>query len=139
MQNKMLGYQSLSSDLATLILRVTIGGLFVYHGYTKVIAFNEILPQFPDIIGIGAKLSFILVIFAEFVCGFLVAVGFLTRLAVIPVFITMIVAYFIAHGKDAFNVKELAFVFLVLFVAIFVAGSGKYSIDYLIQKNKRNV
>ena len=135
----MLGYQSLSSDLATLILRVTIGGLFVYHGYTKVIAFNEILPQFPDIIGIGAKLSFILVIFAEFVCGFLVAVGFLTRLAVIPVFITMIVAYFIAHGKDAFNVKELAFVFLVLFVAIFVAGSGKYSIDYLIQKNKRNV
>lgn len=136
MNNKILNYQSLNTDVAALLLRLIFGGLFVYHGYPKLTSFNEMLPQFPDIIGIGAKLSLILVIFAEFFCGLLVIVGFLTRLAVIPIFITMVVAFFIAHGKDGFNVKELAFVFLILSLVIFVLGSGKYSMDKLIFKNR---
>ena len=139
MNNKILNYRSLNSDLAILILRLTFGGLFVYHGYSKVIAFNDILPHFEDIIGIGPKLSFILLIFAELVCGFLVAIGLFTRLAVVPIFIAMVVAYFIAHAKHGFNEKELAFIFLVLCVAVFVAGSGKYSVDKLIQKDRRYI
>ena len=96
---------------------------------------NEILPQFPDLIGIGSKFSFILVIFAELVCGFLVTIGYLTRLAIIPIFITMIVAYFLAHADDEFKTKTLPFVFLLLSVVIFILGSGKYSIDKLTTRN----
>lgn len=95
----------------------------------KLSSYNEILPNFPDLIGIGSKLSFILVIFAEFVCGFLVAIGLLTRLSVIPIFITMIVAFFIAHANDPFQEKALAFVFLFLSIVIFVLGSGRFSVD----------
>ncbi len=131
---KIIGYQSLHIDLALLLLRFILGGLLTYHGYTKLIAFNDILPHFKDLIGIGSKLSFILVIIAEFGCGILVTIGLYTRLAVIPISITMFVAFFIAHGNDPFYMKELPFVFLLLSLVIFITGSGKISIDKLIQK-----
>jgi putative oxidoreductase len=139
MSNRLTSYQPLSADFAILLFRLIFGGLFVYHGYTKLIAYDQILPMFPDLIGIGSKLSFNLVIFAELVCGFLVAIGFLTRLAVIPILIDMSVAFFLAHAKDGFQVKELAFLFLLLSIAIFVAGSGRFSVDGLIQRRSRNI
>ncbi len=134
--NNLFRYTSLNTDMATLFLRLIFGGMFVHYGYGKLIGYNEILPMFGDIIGIGSKLSLILVIFAEFFCGLLIVVGIFTRLAVIPVFITMIVAYFIAHAKDPFDVKQVAFIFLVLCVPVFILGSGKYSVDYLFRKKK---
>lgn len=84
--------------------------------------------MFPDPIGIGAKLSLILVIFAEFFCGFLVAIGFLTRLTVIPIFITMTVVFFVVHTKDPFDAKALPFVYWLLTMVVF--GFGKWKIFY---------
>ena len=134
-QYKIFSLQPLNTDLAIFLFRLIFGGLFIYHGYTKIDAYDQILPMFRDIIGIGSKLSFNLVIFAEFFCGILVTIGLLTRLSVIPIVITMSVAYFVAHAEDSFMVKELAFVFLLLSVVQFILGSGKYSADRLIFKN----
>ena len=136
MSNKLLRTQSLNTDIATLLLRLLFGGLFAYYGYQKLIAYDQILPMFGDIIGIGAKLSFNLVIFAELFCGAFVLLGFFTRLSVIPIFITMIVAYFIAHAKDPFQVKQTAFIFLVLCIPVFILGSGRFSVDRLLFKSK---
>ncbi len=135
MTNRLLSYGSLNTDIAALLLRLIFGGLFVYYGYNKIVSYDQILPMFGDIIGIGSTLSFNLVIFAEFFCGLLVTIGLVTRLSVIPVFITMIVTYFVAHANDAFQVKNLAFVFLCLCPVVFVLGSGKYSADKLLFKN----
>jgi putative oxidoreductase len=132
---KILSSRSFNPDLATLLLRLIFGGLFVRYGYMKFANYDQILPMFGDIIGIGAKLSFNLVIFAELICGFLVLIGLLTRLSVIPIFITMIVAFFVAHAKDPFDVKQVAFIFLLLSIVIFISGSGKYSVDRLIFKD----
>ena len=138
MRNPILNYQSLNTDLASLLLRILVGGLFIRYGYTKLAAFNDMLPMFGDPIGIGGKLSLILVIFAELVCGFLVAIGFLTRLTVIPIFITMSIAFFVAHANDAFDAKSLVFVYWILSMVIFVLGSGKFSADrFLINKKRR--
>jgi putative oxidoreductase len=132
MKNRILQYESIDTNLATLLLRLIFGILFMYYGYTKLVGFNDILPMFPDYIGIGSKLSLVLVVFAELVGGFLIAIGLFTRLSVVPIFICMIVAYFMAHAKDPFQVKQLAFVYLLLSIVIFVLGSGKFSIDKLI-------
>lgn len=133
MRNRITGYTPLNADLAILLFRLILGGIFVYHGYTKVLAYNTIAPHFPDLIGIGGKTSFLLVIFAELICGFLIAIGLLTRLAVIPILITMIVAFFMAHAKDAFAMKEIPFIYLLMCLPIFIAGSGRYSVDRMIQ------
>ena len=135
--NKFFSTASLHTDSAALLLRGIVGGLFFAHyGYQKLVNYNQILPMFTDIIGVGAKLSFQLVIFAELVCGFLILVGFLTRLAVVPLFITMAVAFFIAHAKDPFDVKALAFVYMLLCVVIFILGSGRFSVDRLVFKKQ---
>ncbi|XDD49632.1 DoxX family protein [Leptospira sp. WS92.C1] len=134
MKDKILGIQPLNTDIAALLLRLTFGGLFVYHGFPKLFEFDQALAVFPDVIGIGSKTSLILVIFAEFFCGFFVAFGLLTRLTVIPIFITMTVAFFIAHANDPFQMKMLPFLYWLLSYVIFALGSGKYSIDRLIFK-----
>ncbi|RNL95115.1 DoxX family protein [Sinomicrobium pectinilyticum] len=126
---KFLDYRSLNTDVATLLLRLIFGGLFIRYGYMKLMSYNDILPMFGDIIGIGSELSLILVIFAEFFCGILITIGLFTRFAVIPIFITMCVAYFIAHANDPFDTKAIAFVFLLLSIVVFILGGGKYSVD----------
>ena len=137
MTNSIFNYQSLNTDLASLLLRLIFGGLFMRYGYMKLASFNDILPMFGDPIGIGTKLSLILVIFAELICGFLVAIGFLTRLTVIPIFITMTVVFFIVHAKDAFDAKTLPLVYWMLSIVIFVLGSGRFSVDRLLFNKKR--
>lgn len=133
---KLFNPTSLNTDVAALLLRIIFGGMFVYYGYGKIQNYDTILPMFGDIIGIGPKLSFNLVIFAEFFCGLFILLGLFTRLSVIPTFITMIVAYFIAHANDPFDAKTPAFLFMVLSLPVFILGSGKYSIDALLFKNK---
>lgn len=136
MNKRILSTQPLHTDLAALFLRLILGCMFVRVGYMKLIAYDQMLTMFGDPIGIGTKLSVILVIFAEFFCGILVTVGLQTRLSVMPIFITMVVAYFVAHAKDAFDMKALPFVYMLLSIVVFILGSGKYSIDSLIFRNK---
>ena len=126
---------SLNTDLATFLLRLLIGGMFIYSGYLKIENYSTYMPMMQDYIGIGAKLSYDLVIFAEFGCGILVAIGLFTRLAILPILFTMIVVFFIAHEKDAFMMKQLPFVYMVTCLPIFILGSGKYSVDRLLFKN----
>lgn len=136
MKNKLLGYHAINTDLAALLLRLVFGGLFIYHGYVKIASYSQYLPYFPDLLGIGSKSTFLLVIFAEFVGGLLITAGFLTRLAVVPIFVTMIGAYFMAHAADPFHMKELPFAFMLLSPVVFVMGSGAFSVDRFIFKNK---
>jgi putative oxidoreductase len=133
---RLIGYQTLNPDVAALILRLIFGGLFVRYGYMKFASYDAILPMFQDIIGIGAKLSFNLVIFAELFCGFFVLIGLLTRFTVVPIFITMAVAFFVAHKNDPFDMKAISFVLLGLSVVVFILGSGKYSVDRLLFKKR---
>jgi putative oxidoreductase len=58
-------------------------------------------------------------------------------LATIPLIITMSVAAFVAHGADPFGKKELALLYLVIYLFLLFAGSGKFSIDYLISRKSK--
>jgi putative oxidoreductase len=67
-------------------------------------------------------------------CGVLVAAGLFTRLALIPLIVTMAVAVFIIHADDPFGDKEHALLFLVPYVALLFTGPGKWSLDALVRK-----
>lgn len=129
MKSKFLSSQGLLPDLGLFILRLVGGGAMITHGWMKLSAALSGNMQFGDPIGIGTELSLYLAIFAEFACSILLILGLFTRLALIPLIITMLVAFFLVHGNDAFQVKELAFIYLGLYLAIFLTGPGKYSID----------
>jgi putative oxidoreductase len=131
---KLSSYSSLNTDLAALLLRLIFGGFFMYHGYSKFVAFNQIAPMFPDMIGIGSKITFILVILAELGGGLMIVLGYYTRLFVLPILAVMIGAFFVAHAKDPFQTKELAFSLLCLCLPVFLLGSGKYSADKIMKR-----
>ena len=56
----------------------------------------------------------------------------LVVMLLIPMIFTMGVAFFVIHGNDPFSLKELAFVYLVIFILMYIAGPGKFSLDRLI-------
>lgn len=127
---------SLNHDLTALFLRLIIGGFFVYYGYQKIQMWDQLKTMFPDYTGLGQAGSLGLVIFAEFGCGLLLILGFLTRLAVFPIAITMSVAYFVAHAHDQFKDKQIVLLYLLLCSVVFLLGSGRYSLDHYIFHRK---
>lgn len=121
--------------LALLIFRVLVACLLLTHGFPKLqklLSGDEI--QFLDPYGLGITTSFVLVVFAEFVCSILVILGLATRLATIPIIIAMATAVIFAHANDPFGVKEKPLLFLVCFAFILIIGAGKYSVDNSLRR-----
>ena len=122
----------LSTDIGLLILRLLAGGSMLTHGFPKLLKVLEGNFQFGDPVGLGPEISLILAVFAEFVCSILLILGLTTRFALIPLFITMAVAFFIVLGADAFNAKELPFFYMGVYISLFFTGPGKFSIDKVL-------
>ena len=124
--------------LAALLLRIGFGFFIVIgHGFMKLQGLIDGHIQFPGVLGLSPAISLGLATFAEFVAGIAVLIGFKTRLASIPLIITMLVAILIAHAGDPLfstngPAKEPAFMYLIGFIGTFLLGSGKYSVDSLI-------
>lgn len=122
-------------DLGLLVLRVGVGcSLAVAHGHGKLMRLLAGNYTFPDPIGLGSATSLGLASFAEFVCAIAVVVGLATRWACVPIMILFVVAFFVVHGDDPFADKEKALVFLTAFVAVFLAGPGRFSLDRYLGK-----
>lgn len=123
---------STGASLFLLAMRILFGLLLMNHGIQKWSHFQKLSLSFPDPLGVGSAMSLGLAIFAELVCSMAFVVGILYRLAMIPMMFTMAVAFFVIHANDAFAVKELAFVYLAVFVLMYIAGPGKFSVDYAV-------
>lgn len=128
-------YNHQSLDFALLLLRGVISIFILSHGLVKL---NTLLSgaeiQFGDPIGLGVKTSFYLTIFAEVICSILLFLGLATRLALIPLIVTMVVAVFVVHMPDGFSKQELAGLYLLVFVFLLFSGAGRFSVDSLIGK-----
>lgn len=117
-------------DFGLLLLRVGMGiAMIVGHGYGKLTKIIKGDMSFLDPIGIGEAPTLILTTLSELVFSILVIIGLKTRIATIPLALTMAVAFFIVHSSDAFGIKETALLYLIGFVSISLLGPGKYSID----------
>lgn len=123
-----------ASDWASLILRLTLGLLMLSHGIPKLMKLLNGTMEFGDPIGIGVPASLTLTVFAEVVCSLLIVIGLWTRLALIPLIITMAVAVFIVHINDDLGTMESALMYLLCYVALFLLGSGTYSMDAVLKR-----
>lgn len=119
-------------SLLIVALRILFGILLMSHGVQKWANYDVMSGSFPDPLGIGNQLSLILAIFGEMICSIAFIFGFLYRLAMLPMIFTMCIAFFVVHGSDPFAVKELAFIYLAVFVLLYIAGPGKFSLDHFI-------
>ena len=76
----------------------------------------------PGLFGWAAILS-------ELAGGLLLALGLLTRVAASFVLVTLGVAAFLIHAADPFQKKELALAYVLVSIAVLVAGPGRFSLD----------
>src|SRR5690554_2221897 len=117
-------------NIALLFLRVSFSlFLLVLHGVPKIQNLMSDNIQFADIFGMGAALSLVLATIIEVVLPILIIIGYKTRIASIPIILTMLVAAFVYHANDPIGVKEKSLLFMCGFITIALAGAGKYSID----------
>jgi putative oxidoreductase len=122
-------------DVGLLVLRVWLGlSMLLLHGWGKVQGMADKAGSFPDPLGVGSAMSLNLVVFSEVLCAVLLVAGLAARFALIPLVVTMAVAFFVIHGGRLVGEGngEMAFIYLAGFVALLIAGPGRYSFDHYI-------
>lgn len=132
-----MAFRNTLTSTGLLVLRVAFGCLMLVHGVQKVMEFDEMVGDFADPLGMGSRLSLICAIGAELGCSLLLIAGLLTRIAVLPLAFTMIVALFVVHAEDPWQVKELAAAYLCVYVSLLLTGPGRFSLDQLIFRGKQ--
>ena len=125
----------LNHDVALLTLRLGMGGMMLTHGIPKLMKGPDLWPKIGstiEVLGIDFAHTFFgaAAVGAETLGALLVILGFKTRLAALSVVLTMAVAAMMHHdGGDAWGKLSHPIEVGIAFLAICIAGSGKYGID----------
>jgi putative oxidoreductase len=119
------------NDWALLIFRLAFGGFMIIgHGWPKLLRLLGDEPvKFMDFMGLGPTVSLALATFAELGCALLIMVGLYTRLALLPLIFTMLVAIIGRHWGDPFGLVEKALMYLFAYLGILLTGPGWFSLD----------
>ena len=120
-------------SLLLLFMRLFFGALFFMHGLDKLTGFNSLSENYPSVMGLGSYMTLMITIFCEFACSMFLMAGLVTRIVLIPMSVAMAVAFFDIHD-GMMPEGELALIFMIVFIALFITGPGRYSVDYLIDK-----
>ena len=122
------------ADPVYCITRLIVGLLFASHGGQKILGFP------PGGHGMPTEMIGILGAWIELVCGLLIAVGLLTRLAAFIASGEMAVAYFMVHAPNHLfpivNKGESAVFYCWFFFFAIFYGAGLWSIDAFLSKGK---
>jgi putative oxidoreductase len=127
-----LAFLPSSYDFSLLVLRVWLGlDLFFRHGVEKITRFSQMSAHFPDPVHIGPRVSLAYALLSDGICSLLVVLGLATRVAALIIVINLTVAFTLVHHFATSGPRsgELPLVFLGGFLAVLIAGPGRYSVD----------
>lgn len=129
----------------TILIRLIVGVVFLSEGIQKFLypvsrgsgRFEKIGLSSPELLGdfVGS---------VEIICGILILLGFLTRLASIPLFIIMVVA--ISSTKveilvdkgfwEMMHASRTDWAMLLGSIFLFLKGGGRWSLDKILYKHE---
>ena len=136
-----------TGNVPALLCRLAVGLIFLSEGLQKYL--------FPETLGTGRfeKIGFSNPAFwayftgtFEIVCGILILIGLLTRLAAIPLLIIMIVSFFTTKYPELIEKGfwfmahdyRTDFAMTLLLIYLIIYGGGKKSVDYTIQQKSKS-
>ena len=123
-----------NSDIAKLMLRLSVGGLMLFHGIHKVIhgidGIKSMLVKsgLPEIFAYGVYVG-------ELIAPIFIILGLYARVASSVLAFNMFIAIFLAYGfsfslsKHGGLAMESPLLFLIMSVTIALLGSGRYSVN----------
>ena len=148
-----------TAPAATLLIRLIVGPVFLSEGIQKFL--------YPDVNGIGRfakigipspEITAPFVGIVEIVCGALIIIGLLTRLAAIPLIINMLVAILstkvpilLGYGFWGFSLRSVSYYgflgmahemrtdwsMLLGSIFLLIVGAGTLSIDAMLARRRR--
>ncbi len=132
-----MSINSLDADTGKLIVRLSVGGLMLFHGIAKIMH-----PGSLDFIGgmlAGYSLPAVLaygVYIGEVLAPLMVIVGYKARIGGLLIAVNMLFAIVLAHTGDFFSLSEhggwmieLQMFYLLSAVAVVFLGSGRQAIN----------
>lgn len=142
-------------DLVLLFLRLTIGAQFFLTGKGKLAHLDKVTGFFESLHIPAPHFHAVLVSNVEMIGGLMLIVGVATRIAAVPLTVSMIVAYLTAHKDAVVNpedatpgatglvafmdhvsafIDQKPFPFLVVCLVLLAFGAGRISLDHVIGK-----
>ncbi len=122
------------NDMALLLVRVSVGGLMIFHGIDKLrhglggIEGMLAAKGLPEFLAYGVPVG-------EILAPLLVLAGVFGRIGGLIMAFQMVMAIWLAHSGDIFSLSEqgglmieLPLLYLCGALAVFFAGSGRYSL-----------
>jgi putative oxidoreductase len=130
-----------TDSVVLLIARLTVGVLFVSTGWGKVNNLAKVTEYFGELgipmPGFNATLAS----FTELIGGSLLVIGLASRLASIPLVVTMVVAILTAKRSELHSLPDLfgfvEWTYLAILLVIFALGPGKIALDTLVERRLR--
>ena len=121
----------LNHNIGLLLLRISLGGLFLLHGIHKVQNGVEGMKGLMTSNGLPALMIYGVYI-GEVLAPILIILGIATRPAALTVAFTMVIAIYVAHGGEVFELGkhgeskiELQLLYLFGALTLVFTGSGK--------------
>jgi len=119
--------------LGPTLARLTLASVFIGTGWGKLNNIGSTIDYFTSLHIPGPAFNARLAAGTEFVGGVLLLLGLFTRLAVLPMAFTMVIAILTAKRDDLDGVRALLgfeeWTYIVLFVWLALAGPGPLSLD----------
>jgi len=129
-------YSDLGSQMnntAVLIFRVLLMlELFRVHGMKKFRVQNGQKEHVPNPLHLPEKLNALVATFSDTVVPVLVAIGFGTRLFLLPSIGVTAIGYFVVHRNDDIEVRDVPYMYTLAMLFLLVLGAGTYSADWYL-------
>ncbi len=121
---------------ALLLARLSVGLLFMSTGWGKVHDIPKVTKFFEQLHIPAPGLNAVVVGYSELICGALLVLGLFTRLATIPLIVSMVIAILTAKLPDIHGIFDLVgadeFTYLCVLIVILAFGPGRAAIDHLV-------
>lgn len=131
-----MSLNSLNADIGLLIIRLSVGGLMLFHGVAKIMhpGSLEFIGGMLGSYGLPAILSYGVFV-GEIIAPLMVIIGYKARIGGLLIAINMVVALLLAHTGDFFTLTEhggwsieLQMFYLLSAIAIVFLGSGSQAV-----------
>jgi putative oxidoreductase len=121
--------------LPPLVARVTLGVVFIGTGWGKLHNLEKVVEFFQSLGIPAAEYQAPFVAATELSCGLLLLLGLATRVAAVPLMISMIVAIRTALWSDLGGLNDLfgqaEYLYIALLLWLSISGAGTVSLDLL--------
>lgn len=123
-----------NTDLGKLIIRLTLGGLLLFHGIAKLLHGVGFIEGMLANHGLPAFLAYGVFV-GEFIAPLMVILGYQTRIGALLIVFNMLVAFVLVHIGQLLSLAgsggwalELQGFFLFTAVAVIFLGPGRYKL-----------